>query len=381
MSLVLETIQNTSVIVIKIGSALLTNTKDGTVRENWLETLAADIKTLTNQGQKVVLVTSGAIALGRRTMNISNTARPSSIPLDQKQAAAAVGQIHIAKAYEEAFSEQGLQSALILLTPRDTEERRTHLNARNNIHALLREGIVPIINENDTVSTDEIRFGDNDRLAARAAQMISADLLIQLSTTDGLYSTDPKQDKNAQHIPVVETITDKLINMAGEAQAGLSTGGMKSKLMAAQIATDAGIPMIIADGTRPSPINALINEPDARSTFFKPSAKLKTARKKWISSHLKPKGSITIDAGALKALQSGKSLLPAGIVSISGTFDLGDPVHILDKNNHKIAIGLAGYNADEAQLIIGKQSEEIADLLGYARGKAFIHRNDLVLSE
>ncbi len=369
-----ELIKDSNRIVIKIGSALLVNEQSGTVHQDWLQSVANDIATLIEQGKEVCIVSSGAIALGRKDLGIKHTDRPSSIILEKKQAAAALGQIEMSKAYSAAFATNQLKTALVLLSPKDTEERRAHLNARATLLTLMKNKSVAIINENDTVSTAEIRFGDNDRLAARVAQMIGADLLIQLSTTDGLYTADPAQDKNAEHIPVVENLNEDILKMAGDAPAGLSTGGMKSKLEAAQIATNAGVHMIIASGKTNSPISDI-----QRTTIFTSSDKPISARKKWISSHVKAKGTIIIDDGAVKALQSGKSLLPAGIVKVSGDFDSGDPIEVMDKNGQKLAIGLTTYNTNEARLILGHKSTDIADILGYYRGDELIHRSNLVL--
>lgn len=361
-------------IAIKVGSALLTDEKSGTVRQEWLNTLANDISELIKEGKEVVAVSSGAIALGRKALGLSYTDRPSSIPLEQKQAAAALGQVELSRAYAEAFASQKINTALVLLSPKDTEERRPHLNARATLLTLMQNKSVAVINENDTVSTTEIRFGDNDRLAARVAQMIGADLLIQLSTTDGLYTADPTQDNNAEHIPLVEKYSDDLFDMAGDAPAGLSTGGMKSKLEAARIATSAGVHMIITSGKNSNPVSTI-----ERATIFMASDKPISARKKWISSHVKSEGSLVIDDGAANALQSGKSLLAAGVVKVQGEFQKGDPVEIQDKEGKKLAFGLMAYSANESRLILGCKSTNIADILGYSRGNELIHRDDLVL--
>ena len=363
-------------LVIKIGSALLADEKSGTVRQEWLNTLAQDVAGLIGQGKEVIIVSSGAIALGRKALGIKYTDRPSSITLEQKQAAAAIGQVEISKAYAEAFAPHNLQTALVLLNPKDTEERRSHLNARATLLTLMKNKSIAIINENDTVSTAEIRFGDNDRLAARVAQMVGADLLIQLSTTDGLYTADPTQDETAEHIPLIEQYTETLMDMAGDAPAGISTGGMKSKLEAARIATAAGVHMIITGGTTSYPLSKM-----GKATIFKASDKPVSARKKWISSHLKAEGTLIIDGGAAKALQSGKSLLSAGVVKVEGDFSHGDPVEIKDKDGHKLAFGLMAYSADEARLILGCKSTDIADVLGYSRGDELIHRDNLVLQD
>ncbi len=360
-----EVLQNSRRIVLKIGSALLTDEKSGEVRQDWLETLADDIRAL--KDKDIVIVSSGAIALGRKAMDIAWTDAPSSIPLEKKQAAAAIGQVTLSRAYEHAFK----NTALILLTPRDTENRRAHLNARATINALLAQGIIPIINENDTVSTDEIRFGDNDRLAARVAQMIGADLLIQLSTTDGLYSGNPDEDADAKHIPVVDTLDDAIWAMAGAAPKGLSTGGMKSKLGAARIAMSAGIHMIVSRGTLDHPLSQM-----QKATLFKAPESPASARKKWIRAHVKPAGSFILDDGAAHALQSGKSLLPAGVTDIEGTFERGDAVS-LKNNGMVLGLGLTSYSSEESQKIIGCKSADIAQRLGYSRGDTLIHRDDL----
>ena len=364
-------------IVIKIGSALLTNEKTGEIRQDWLQSIADDIANLQKQSKEIVIVSSGAIALGRKALGIEYTNTPSSISLDLKQAAAAIGQIDLVRGYDVAFHKHDIKTALVLLSPKDTEERQAHLNARATLQTLLSKGHIPIINENDTVSTAEIRFGDNDRLAARVAQMIGADLLIQLSTTDGLYTADPSDDENAQHIPVVESLSEDILNMAGDAKPGLSTGGMKSKLKAAQIATQAGVDMIITDGQSNNAIQALMG--GARATIFKSSDKPLSARKKWISSHVKAMGEVILDDGAINALKSGKSLLPSGVIKISGEYNYGDPIYVKDVEQNILAIGLSRYNANETRHILGKKSNEISDILGYSRGDVIIHRDDLVL--
>ena len=368
-------IQQSKRIVIKIGSAILTNEETGTVRHKWLKTLCDDIAMLSNQGKEIAIVSSGAIALGRKALKIKNTIRPSSISLDKKQAAASIGQVIMSQTYADCFATHQIQTGLVLLSPKDTEERRAHLNARATLSTLLENSIVPIINENDTVSTEEIRFGDNDRLASRVAQMIDADLVIQLSTIDGLYTGDPTQDDNAEHIPLVEELSSNITNMAGDAPAGLSTGGMKSKLEAARIATKAGVHMMITSGKIDHPLSKI-----NRATIFTASTKSISARKKWISSHVKPKGIIVIDTGAANALSQGKSLLAAGIVSIEGDFIHGDPVEILDQNDVKLAIGLSNYSTQESQKITGKNSADIDQILGYTRGNEIIHRANLVLT-
>lgn len=367
-------IKKSNRIVIKIGSALVADEKSGTVCQGWLDTVANDIAALVEAGKEVLIVSSGAIALGRKGVGISSKSRPSSIPLKLKQAAAALGQVTISRAYADSFTVHDIKTALVLLTPKDTEERRSHLNARATLLTLLRNKIIPVVNENDTVSTSEIKFGDNDRLASRVAQMIEADLVVQLSTTDGLYTADPTQDETAEHIPLVEELSDDLFKMAGDAPAGLSTGGMKSKLEAARIATQAGVHMMITSGKQSNPLSNI-----ERATIFTASTKPISARKKWISSHVKTKGSVIIDMGAVKALQSGKSLLPAGAVKIEGEFKHGDPVEIIDKDENKLALGLVNYSANEARMILGVKSADIADILGFTRGNVLVHVQNLVL--
>lgn len=373
-----DIINSSSRVVIKIGSVLLVDEKNGLARQNWLDSLANDVSKMVALGKEVIIVSSGAIALGRKELAIDYTNRPSSIPLEQKQAAAALGNVKISNAYSQAFKQFDKQIALVLLSPKDTENRNSHLNARATLLTLLKNGKIPVINENDTVSTAEIRFGDNDRLAARVAQMVGADLLIQLSTTDGLYTADPSQDENTEHIPFVENYSDDLLKMAGDAPAGLSTGGMKSKLEAARIAVNAGVNMIIANGKIDNPIAELQNN-EVKSTLFKASIKPVSARKKWISSHVHADGSIIIDDGAVEALKSGKSLLPAGVVKIDGDFEVGDAVTVRDKDRSNLAIGLMNYSSNEARHILGCKSSNISDVLGYSRGDTLIHRDDLVL--
>ena len=368
-------ISNAKRIVIKIGSALLVNEETGDIRLEWLHSIASDVSALVQDGKEVIIVSSGAIALGRKSLGIDYTDRPSSIPLDKKQAAAAIGQVIISENYAKCFAKHDVQTALALLSPKDTEERRAHLNARATLITLIQNKVVPIINENDTVSTEEIRFGDNDRLAARVAQMVESDLLIQLSTTDGLYTADPRQDINAQHIPLIEALNKEIFDMAGDAPAGLSTGGMKSKLQAAQISMNAGVHMMLADGQNNNPLSQI-----AKASIFVASSKTISARKKWISSHVKSEGAYVVDAGAAKALQSGNSLLPAGVLKVSGEFSHGDLIDILDENKNKLAVGLSTYSAGEAHLVLGCKSSNIPDLLGYTRGHNLIHRDNLMLT-
>jgi glutamate 5-kinase len=360
-------------IVVKVGSALMADESQGAVRAAWLANLAAEIARLRARGVEVVMVSSGAIAIGRRHLGL----KPGKLPLEEKQAAAATGQIRLAHAYQEALARHDITVAQVLLTLDDTEERRRYLNARNTIEALLKLGAVPVINENDTVATNEIRFGDNDRLAARVAAMISADTLVLLSTIDGLYSADPNVDPGATFIPEVREITREIAAMAGDALPGYSSGGMVTKLAAAEIAMSAGCRMVIADGRKADPLSAI--DAGGLATWFLPAASPRSARKHWIASSLKAMGALTLDDGAIGALRSGKSLLPAGIVAVEGRFERGDAVRILDKNGREVARGLVAYGAQDARRIMGHKSREIEALLGYRGRDVMVHRDDLAL--
>jgi len=361
-------------LVVKIGSALLVDDDTGAIRRTWLDGLADDVAALKTQGIEVLLVSSGAIAAGRRHLGLAG----KTIELEQKQAAAATGQIRLAHAYQEALARHDITVAQILLTPEDTEQRRRHLNARATINALLKLGAVPVINENDTVATEEIRFGDNDRLAARVAQMVSADTLVLLSDIDGLYSEDPRRSKDAKRFDEIHEITAEIEAMAGAAPTGYSSGGMVTKLAAAKIALAAGCRMAIALGKCPHPLAALAD--GAASTWFMPSAGPKTARKRWIAGHLSTLGTLSVDAGAEKALAAGKSLLPAGVTAVSGSFERGDVVMVCGANGRAIARGLCAYSATDIARIKGHKSGEIADILGYRGRDEVIHRDDLVVS-
>ena len=360
-------------IVIKIGSALLVDRKSG-LKKEWLDSVCADIAALRAQDIDVLVVSSGAIALGRTVLELPGGA----LKLEESQAAAAVGQIALARAWSESLSHDDIIAGQILLTLGDTEERRRYLNARATINQLLKLGSVPIINENDTVATSEIRYGDNDRLAARVATMTGADLLILLSDIDGLYTAPPHIDPNAQFLPVIPAITAEIEAMAGGAASELSRGGMRTKIDAGKIATAAGCGMIIASGKTAHPLKAI--ESGARSSFFAPSGTPVTARKTWIAGQLQPAGELTVDAGAEKALASGKSLLPAGVRSISGQFSRGDTVAVIGVSGREIARGLVSYDADEARQIAGRKSGEIEQILGYAGRAAMVHRDDLVIT-
>jgi glutamate 5-kinase len=360
-------------VVVKIGSALLVEESSGGIRRRWLEALADDVAALRAEGREVILVSSGAIAVGRRHLGLVS----GPLRLEEKQAAAATGQIRLAHAYQEALARHGITVAQILLTLADTEDRRRHLNARATLATLLKLEALPVINENDTVATSEIRFGDNDRLAARVAAMIAADALVLLSDIDGLYTGDPKLDAGAAHIPEIAELTPEIEAMAGEALPGYSSGGMVTKLAAARIAVGAGCRMAIADGRRLNPLSA-IGE-GARCSWFLPAGTPRSARKKWIAGALKPVGSLTVDDGALKALAGGKSLLPAGVVAVEGSFDRGDAVRVLNRAGREIARGLSAYSAGDAQRIMGHKSREIEALLGYRGRDEMIHRDDLVV--
>jgi glutamate 5-kinase len=368
-------------LVVKIGSALLVG-PDGEIRRAWLAGLVEDLVRCRARGQEIILVSSGAIAVGRNHLGLSRRA----LRLEEKQAAAATGQIRLAHAYQEALAQHGVTVAQILLTLDDTEERRRHLNARATFEQLLALGAVPVVNENDTVATAEIRFGDNDRLAARVAQMISADMLVLLSDIDGLYTADPRHDPAAEHIPLVDELGPAIEAMAGPAPKGYSSGGMVTKLAAARIATTAGCAMLIAkgqppgrDGSRTGPLAAI--EAGGKATLFTPRAEPRSARKTWIASAINPVGAVVVDDGAASALRKGNSLLPAGIVSVDGAFDRGDCVVIKTKAGSEAGRGLSAYASGDVKLIAGHKSGEIAAILGYRGRDVIIHRDDLVLTE
>lgn len=359
-------------VVVKIGSALLVDQASGALRRDWLEGLAADVAMLKAQGAEVVLVSSGSIALGRRILRLD----PTSDRLDEAQAAASVGQIKLAQSYSEVLATHGITAAQVLVTLEDSEQRRRYLNTRATLRTLLDLGTVPIVNENDTVATDEIRYGDNDRLAAQIASLAGADVLVLLSDVDGLYTANPREDANAQHLPLVEHLTPKIRAMAGGTGSAGAKGGMKTKLLAADIAMRAGCAMAITLGNLDRPLSALAN--GARATWFHGASDPKTARKRWISA-MKPRGRITIDAGAVRALHAGKSLLPAGVTEVTGRFGRGDPVEIAGPEGEVLCLGLAGYDLQDAQAIRGLQSGQIAEKLGYPGRVALIHRDDMAI--
>jgi glutamate 5-kinase len=360
-------------IVVKVGSALLVDQRTGQLRRAWLDALADDVARCRARGQEVVIVSSGSIAAGREHLGLKGRA----LRLEEKQAAAATGQIRLAHAYQETLARHDITVAQILLTLQDTEDRRRHLNGRATIETLLRLGAVPVINENDTVATAEIRFGDNDRLAARVSQMISADTLVLLSDIDGLYTADPKRDPSATLIPEVRELTPEIEGMAGEALPGYSSGGMVTKLVAARIAMGAGCRMVIAMGKEASPLARI--EAGAPCTWFVPGAEPRTARKRWIAGSLKPVGAVVIDAGAAKALADGRSLLPAGVTGVEGSFRRGDAIAVKDGDGRVLARGLSAYDSDDASRIRGHKSREIEAILGYRGRDEMIHRDDLVL--
>ncbi len=361
-------------LVVKIGSSILVDESKGEIRKDWLEALTADVAKLHAQGCEVVLVSSGAIRLGRTYLKLP----AGTLRLEESQAAAATGQIQLAHAYQEALARHGITVAQVLLTLDDSEERRRYLNARQTMATLLGLRAIPVINENDTVATDEIRFGDNDRLGARVAEMVSADTLILLSDIDGLYTGDPRSDKAARHIPEVREITAEIEKMAGTAASELSNGGMVTKLMAARIAMGAGCRMAIADGRPVGALGALIDG-SARCSWFLPEGSPLSARKKWIAGSLKAAGSLVVDDGAVKALASGKSLLPAGVTAIDGEFKRGDVVEVKDRGGRTLARGLVAYAADDARRIAGHKSAEIERLLGFRGRDEMVHRDDLVV--
>ena len=360
-------------IVVKIGSVLLVDDNSGTLHNTWLNSLGKDVAALRDRGHEVILVSSGAIALGRRYLGL----KPGELKLEEKQAAAAVGMVRLAQSYQETLNKFDLSVAQILLTLDDSENRRRYLNARSTIMTLLRVGVVPLINENDTIATDEIRFGDNDRLAARVASMVSADLLILLSNINGLYTADPAQDKAAKLVPTVTEITHEIEAMASNTVTSDSSGGMPTKLAAAKQCLGAGCRMIICEGRGMFPLKSLENGGDC--TWFIPSGNPQTARKRWISGSLQSLGSVIVDDGAVAALERGRSLLPAGILRIEGTFQRGDAITIMKRDGSEFGRGLIAYSSEDATQIIGHKTGEIEDLLGYRGRDEIIHRDDLVI--
>jgi glutamate 5-kinase len=366
-------LENFRRIVVKVGSSLLIDSDAGEVRASWLQALAADIARLHGGGRDLLIVSSGSIALGRSRLKLPR----GPLKLEESQAAAAVGQIALARIWAEVLGDHGIGAGQILVTLQDTEERRRYLNARSTIGKLLDWRAVPVINENDTVATNEIRYGDNDRLAARVATMASADLLILLSDIDGLYDAPPAQEPNAKLIPVVDSVTSEVEGMAGDAASELSRGGMRTKIEAAKIATTGGTHMLIASGKIEHPLQAIAD--GGRCTWFLTPANPVTARKRWIAGSLEPKGTLTIDAGAVNALRAGKSLLPAGVIRVDGQFARGDAVVVRGPDSREIGRGLVAYDAEDADRIKGRSSPDVMSILGVSGRSEMIHRDDLAV--
>ena len=360
-------------VIVKVGSALLVDAEKGRLNRTWLESFTADVARLRKRGQEVILVSSGAIALGRRHLGLG----AGKLKLEESQAAAAVGQIRLAHAYKELLDHHEITVAQILLTFDDTEVRRRYLNARGTLNTLLALGSIPVINENDTVATAEIRYGDNDRLAARVAQMIGADCLVLLSDIDGLYSADPAEDPDATFIPEVQEITAKIEAMAGGVGSAMGSGGMQTKIAAAKIAVGAGCHLCIAKGAYQHPLKRI--EDGVRCTWFLPSSTPVAVRKQWIAGSLKPAGAIRVDEGAVKALRGRKSLLPAGVTGTSGSFGRGDTISIVGPDGTEVARGICAYSDTDAARIMGRKSREIENLLGFRGRDEMVHRDDLVL--
>ncbi len=360
-------------VVIKVGSVLVTDSETGGIREAWLHALARDAAALRHEGRQVLIVSSGAAAAGRALLPANVSLRR----IDELQAASAVGQIALVNAWRSAFNAYGLTVGQVLIGHDDIEERKNSLNARATLEMLLRLGIVPVINENDTVATRELRYGDNDRLGARIAQLVGANALLMLSSTDGLYSADPQLDPDAKHVPEVPAITREIESMAGESTTDSGSGGMVTKLQAARIVTAAGCIMAIADGRRPGALRDLVS--GGRATWFLATGSPRSARKRWIASQLQTSGAVTIDSGAANALRRGRSLLPAGVTRVAGQFEKGAVILIQDAAGNVLGRGLSSYPAGDATRIIGHRSDEIEGILGYRWRDELVHRDDLVL--
>ncbi len=359
-------------VVVKVGSSLLIDA-DGQVDRDWLSGLAADLAMLAGNGQEVLVVSSGSIAIGSAVLDINKR----RARLEDLQAAAAAGQVRLVQAYQQALDEHSIVTAQVLLTASDTEDRRRFLNARGTLERLLAHNVVPIVNENDTVATDEIRYGDNDRLAARVAQLVMADALILLSDVDGLYSEDPGRNPSALHIPEVRRIDDEIIGMAGETRSEIGSGGMATKVQAARIATHAGCSTIITSGAVERPLSVLGK--GARATVFRAEGTPKAARKQWLAGVLRSAGQVHVDDGAVRALANGNSLLPVGVTRVSGTFGRGDVVTLVDARGREFGRGLAEYSSDDADRLTGCRSEDIELRLGWRGRSVMIHRDELVL--
>ena len=369
-----ERLRSARRVVVKVGSALLVDAATGRLNRDWLAALAGDLAGVRRGGQELVVVSSGAIALGRGPLQLA----AGRLRLEESQAAAAVGQIRLAHAWTEVLEQMGLTVAQVLLTLGDTEQRRRYLNARGTLFTLLRLGAVPVINENDTVATAEIRYGDNDRLAARVAQMLSADCLVLLSDVDGLYSADPARDAGATLIQQVARITPEIEAMAGGVSSAVGSGGMATKLAAAKISLAAGCHMCVANGRETHPLRRIAE--GARCTWFVAEASPLTVRKQWIAGSLQPVGELHVDAGAVRALRDGRSLLPAGVTKVGGRFDRGDPVVVRGPDGAEVARGLCAYSNGDAEQIRGRRSSELEELLGFRGRDEMIHRDDLVLT-
>jgi glutamate 5-kinase len=359
-------------VVVKIGSALLVDRTTGALKSSWLKGLAADVEAMKSRGQDVILVSSGSIALGRGVLNLPTTA----LALEQSQAAAAVGQIRLARAYEDALAPHNITTAQVLVTLDDSQNRRRYLNSRATLEQLLSLGVVPIVNENDTIATDEIRYGDNDRLAAQVAVTTGSDLVVLLSDVDGLYTANPTEDPTATRFDTISEITPQIEAMAGDAGSGLSKGGMKTKVLAAKTAISGGAALVITEGSAFRPLTALEN--GANATWFTPKDSPQIARKRWIQA-MKPQGTLTVDAGAAAALTRGNSLLSAGVTHVTGDFQRGDPVAIQSPDGQVLAHGLTRYTAEESRLLKGQKSDQIEEILGYSGRAALVHRDDMVL--
>ncbi len=368
-----SSIQGAARLVLKIGSSLLVDNATGKLNRAWLESVADELARLQGRGQQVLVVSSGAIALGRPYLGLSRGNRR----LEEAQAAAAAGQILLAHAYQDLLEVRGIRIAQVLLTLEDTESRRRYLNARNTLETLLRLNVIPVINENDTVATQEIRYGDNDRLGARVAEMTSSDVLVLLSDVDGLYDADPRVKPDARLIPEVRELTPEIEALAGASATEFGSGGMITKLAAARICMNAGCATVIANGTRLYPLKAI--EDGANCTWFLPGRTPRQARKQWIAGTLVPRGSVTVDAGAEQALRAGSSLLPVGIVEITGDFQAGDAVTIRGQAGRDLGRGLTAYSSEEARRIRGRRSDELPGLLGYSGRDELIHRDNLAL--
>lgn len=373
MSKKLPSITDAKRIVIKIGSALVADIERGRAKSEWMNALAADIASLHDQGKEIILVSSGAVALGRKLINVGVEA----LDLSEKQAAAAAGQPLLMQAWANAFASHDIKVAQLLLTLDDSEQRRRYLNARTTFATLLSHRMIPVVNENDTVATAELKFGDNDRLAARVAAMISADVLVLFSDIDGLYSADPRKKADAQFIERVDALTADILAMGGGSASELSNGGMKTKLDAAQMALAAGCHMVIAKGAEQHALKKLAS--GGRATWFVAGTRPQLARKHWIATSVQGKGGVVIDEGAERALGQGKSLLPAGVVKVTGAFGRGDTINVTNITGTLIARGISAYTSDEAKQIMGKKTDAIAALLGYAGRDTLIHRDDLAL--